>query len=238
MIKNIEDLRSASNKTQLADTLNEIKNKINRKHMENGVILLDPSSVYIDSDVEIGLGTIIYPGVILENKTVIGENCIIGPNTRIINSTVKNNVTIDSSKVIESFINDNTSVGPFAYLRPGTKLGKNVKIGDFVELKNSSVDDGSKASHLAYIGDAEIGKDVNIGCAVVFVNYDGKNKNKTIIKDGAFIGSNSNLVAPVTIEESAYIACGSTITDDVEKDALAIARARQVNKPGRGAGRY
>ncbi len=238
MIKNIEELRAASDKVHLAETLNDMKNSINKKHMENGVILIDPSSVYIDSDVEIGLGTIIYPGVIIENKTVIGDNCIIGPNTRIINSTVKNNVTIDSSKVIESVIDDNTSVGPFAYLRPGTKLGKNVKIGDFVELKNSSVDDGSKASHLSYVGDAEVGKNVNIGCGVVFVNYDGKKKNKTIVKDGAFVGSNSNLIAPVIIEESAYIACGSTITDDVEKDALAIARARQVNKPGRGAGRY
>lgn len=238
MFKDIQEMRAADDKVQLAETIKTMKNEINIKHMENGVILIDPNSIYIDSEVEIGKGTVIYPGTILENKTVIGENCIIGPNTRIINSTIKNNVEIDSSKIIDSFIDEHTSVGPFAYLRPGTRLGKNVKIGDFVELKNATVDDGSKASHLAYIGDAEIGKDVNIGCAVVFVNYDGKNKNKTIVKDGAFVGSNSNLIAPVTIEESAYIAAGSTITDDVEKETLAIARARQVNKPGRGAGRY
>lgn len=238
MFKDIEEMRAVSDKVQLSESIKTIKNEINLKHMESGVILIDSNSVYIDNDVQIGMGTVIYPGVILESKTVIGENCIIGPNTRIINSTIKNNVEVDSSKVIDSFIDDNTSVGPFAYLRPGTKLGKNVKIGDFVELKNATVDDGSKASHLAYIGDAEIGKDVNIGCAVIFVNYDGKKKNKTIVKDGAFVGSNSNLIAPVTIEESAYVAAGSTITDDVEKETLAIARARQVNKPGRGAGRY
>lgn len=238
MFKDIQEMRAANDKVQLAETIKAMKDEINIKHMENGVILIDPNSIYIDNDVEIGKGTVIYAGAILENKTVIGENCIIGPNTRIINSTIKNNVEIDSSKVIDSFIDENTTVGPFAYLRPGTKLGKNVKIGDFVEVKNATIDDGSKASHLAYIGDAEIGKDVNIGCAVVFVNYDGKKKNKTIVKDGAFVGSNSNLIAPVTIEESAYVAAGSTITDDVEKETLAIARARQVNKPGRGAGRY
>lgn len=238
MFKDIEVMRKADDKVQLSENINTMKNEINRKHMENGVIFIDPNAAYIDADVEIGSGTVIYPGTILENKTVIGENCIIGPNTRIINSIIKNNVEIDNSKVIESFVDEYTSIGPFAYLRPGTRLGKNVKIGDFVELKNAIVDDGSKASHLSYIGDAEIGKDVNVGCGVVFVNYDGKNKNKTIVKDGAFIGSNSNLIAPVTIEESAYIACGSTITDNVEKEALAIARARQVNKPGRGSGRY
>lgn len=238
MFKDIQEMRAANDKVQLAETINVMKNDINKKHMENGVVFIDPNSAYIDSEVEIGKGTVIYPGTILEKKTVIGENCIIGPNTRIINSTIKNNVEIDSSKVIDSIIDEHTSVGPFAYLRPGTRLGKNVKIGDFVEVKNAAIDDGSKASHLAYIGDAEIGKDVNIGCAVVFVNYDGKKKNKTIVKDGAFVGSNSNLIAPVTIEESAYVAAGSTITDDVEKETLAIARARQVNKPGRGAGRY
>lgn len=238
MLKSVEEMKVASDKVQLAEEIKTMQNEINRKHMENGVIIIDPNSAYIDFEVEIGKGTVIYPGAILESKTVIGENCIIGPNTRIINSTIKNNVEIDSSKVIDSFIDEYSSVGPFAYLRPGTRLGKNVKIGDFVELKNSTIDDGSKASHLSYIGDAEVGKDVNIGCAVVFVNYDGKKKNKTIVKDGAFIGSNSNLIAPVTIEESAYVASGSTITDDVEKETLAIARARQVNKPGRGAGRY
>lgn len=238
MFKNIEEMKSVDDKIQLAESIKDMQKSINEAHMKNGVIMIDPNSVYIDSDVEIGKDTILYPGTILENKTVIGSNCIIGPNTRIINSVIKDNVEIDSSKVIDSLVDEHTSIGPFAYLRPGAKIGKNVKIGDFVEIKNATIDDGSKASHLSYIGDADVGKDVNIGCGVVFVNYDGKKKHKTTVKDGAFIGSNSNLIAPVTIEESAYVASGSTITDDVEKEALAIARARQVIKPGRGSGRY
>lgn len=232
------EMKAVNDRVQLYEVTKIMQDRINEMHMKNGVTMIDPNSTYIDFDVKIGKDTTIYPDTILEKGTIIGENCIIGPNTRIINSTIKNEVTIESSKVIDSFVDDNTSVGPFAYLRPGTKLGKHVKIGDFVEVKNSVIDDGSKASHLAYIGDGEVGKNVNIGCAVVFVNYDGKNKHKTIVKDGAFVGSNSNLIAPVTIEEEAYVACGSTITDDVEKEALAIARARQVNKPGRGKGRF
>lgn len=238
VLKDELEMKAVNDRVQLSEVTQIMRSRINEMHMKNGVTMIDPDSTYIDCDVEIGKDTMLYPGTILENKTCIGENCIIGPNTRIINSTVKNNVKIESSNIIDSFVDDYTSVGPFAYLRPGTKLGKNVKIGDFVEVKNSTIDDGSKASHLSYIGDGEIGKDVNIGCAAIFVNYDGKKKHKTIVKDGAFIGSNSNLIAPVTVEEDAYVACGSTITDDVEKEALAIARARQVNKPGRGKGRF
>jgi len=232
------EIKAVNDRAQLFKVTKIMQDRINEMHMKNGVTMIDPNSTYIDYDVVVGKETIIYPGTILEKATIIGENCIIGPNTRIINSAIKNDVTIESSKVIDSFVDDNSSVGPFAYLRPGTKLGKHVKIGDFVEVKNSVIGDGSKASHLSYIGDGEVGKDVNIGCAVVFVNYDGKKKHKTIVKDGAFVGSNSNLIAPVTIEEEAYVACGSTITDDVDKEALAIARARQVNKPGRGKGRF
>lgn len=232
------EMKAVNDRVQLHEVTKIMQNRINEMHMKNGVTMIDPNSTYIDFGIEIGKDTVIYPGTVLEKSTVIGENCIIGPNTRIINSTIKNDVTVESSKVIDSFIDDYTSVGPFAYLRPGSKLGKHVKIGDFVEVKNSVIDDGSKASHLSYIGDGEVGKNVNIGCGVVFVNYDGKKKHKTIVKDGAFVGSNSNLIAPVTIEEEAYVACGSTITDDVEKEALAIARARQVNKPGRGKGRF
>ncbi|HHY99935.1 MAG TPA: bifunctional UDP-N-acetylglucosamine diphosphorylase/glucosamine-1-phosphate N-acetyltransferase GlmU, partial [Tissierellia bacterium] len=182
--------------------------------------------------------TVIYPNTYLEEGTVIGEFCKIGPDTRIIKSTICNNVTVENSKVVESFIDDGTCVGPFAYLRPGTCLGKNVKIGDFVEVKKSIIGDNSKSSHLAYIGDAEVGKGVNIGCGVVFVNYDGKQKHKTLVGDKAFIGSNSNLVAPLTVEEGAYVAAGSTITEDVKKGDLAIARARQVNKEGKGRNRF
>ncbi len=232
------DIKAVNDRVQLAEVNKIMQQRINKKHMISGVTLIDPDHVYIDDSVIIKNDTVIYPNTILEQGTKIGSGCTIGPNTRIINSTVMDNVNIDNSKVIDSYIDDSTTVGPFAYLRPGTNLGKSVKIGDFVEVKNSTIGDNSKSSHLSYIGDAEVGKNVNIGCGVVFVNYDGKTKNKTIIEDGAFVGSNSNLVAPVTVHEGGYVACGSTITDDVENGDLAIARARQVNKKGLGKNRY
>ncbi len=233
-----DDIKAVNDKVQLAEVSKIMQDRINKKLMLSGVTIIDPEYTYIEDSVEIGNDTIIYPGTFIEGKTIIGSHCSIGPNSRIINSTIKNNVSIESSKVLESIIGDGTNVGPFAYLRPETILGKNVKIGDFVEIKKSTIGDNSKSSHLAYIGDADIGKDVNIGCGVVFVNYDGKKKHKTSVGDGAFIGSNSNLVAPVNIKPGGYVACGSTITDDVEEGDLAIARARQVNKKGLGKNRY
>lgn len=233
-----DEIKAVNDRIQLAEVNKIMQSRINQVYMKNGVTMIDPNTTFINDTVKIGRDTIIYPNTILEGNTTIGDNCIIGPNSRIINSELGNEVTVDNSKVIDSTIGDNTAVGPFAYLRPGTKLGKHVKIGDFVEVKNSIIDDETKASHLSYIGDAEVGKKVNIGCGVVFVNYDGKKKHKTIVKDGAFVGSNSNLIAPVKIDTEAYVACGSTITDDVESESLAIARARQVNKPGKGKGRF
>lgn len=232
------EINGINNRVQLAEANNNMKKRINEIHMLNGVTLIDPDSVYIEDSVTIGRDTVIYPGAIIEKSTIIGEDCVIGPNTRIINSTINNGTSIESSKVIDSVIGDNSNIGPFAYLRPGSKIGNNVKIGDFVEVKNSSIGNNSKASHLSYIGDAEVGQNVNIGCGVVFVNYDGKKKHKTIVKDKAFIGSNANLIAPVIIHEGGYVTSGSTITDDVEKEDLAIARARQVNKKGRGKNRF
>ncbi len=238
ILEDSTDIKAVNDRIQLAEVTKIMQERINKKHMLSGVTIIDPENTHIEESVVIGSDTVIYPGTILEGKTAIGSCCTIGPNARIIDSNVKNNVTIESSKVIEAVIDDGTNVGPFAYLRPGTELGKNVKIGDFVEVKKSIIGDNSKSSHLAYIGDAEVGKDVNIGCGVVFVNYDGKNKHKTTVGDGAFIGSNSNLVAPVNIQKGGYVACGSTITDDVEEGDLAIARARQVNKKGLGKNRY
>ncbi len=238
ILKDETDIKAVNDRVQLAEVTKIMQQRINNKHMLSGVTIIDSENTYIEDSVIIGRDTIIYPNTYLEKGTVIGSDCIIGPNARIINSTVCNNVCIESSKIIESAIGDGTTVGPFAYLRPGTVLGKNVKIGDFVEVKKSIIGDNSKSSHLSYIGDAEVGKDVNIGCGVVFVNYDGKNKHKTVVGDGAFIGSNSNLVAPVNVQPGGYIACGSTITEDVEEGDLAIARARQVNKKGLGKNRY
>lgn len=238
LLEDSTDIKAVNDRVQLAEVNKIMQERINKKLMLSGVTFIDSEHTYIADTVKIGADTVVYPGSMLEGSTVIGSNCTIGPNARIIDSALKNNVTVESSKVIESTIDEGSTVGPFAYLRPGTVLGKNVKIGDFVEVKKSTIGDNSKSSHLSYIGDATVGKNVNIGCGVVFVNYDGKSKHQTIVGDGAFVGSNSNLVAPVTVQQGGYVACGSTITDDVEEGDLAIARARQVNKKGLGKNRY
>lgn len=228
----IEELMGVNSRVELSKAEEIMRRRINESHMVNGVTIIDTNSTYIESDVEIGNDTIIYPGVMLKGNTKIGSNCIIEMNSAIENSIIGDNTEVKNSTIIDSVVGENTTVGPYAYLRPKSNIGNNVKIGDFVEVKNATIEDNSKASHLSYIGDAYVGKDVNIGCGVVFVNYDGKNKFKSIVKDGAFIGSNSNLVAPVIVEEDGYIATGSTITNDVPKGALAIARERQVVKEG------
>ncbi|MDR1773459.1 MAG: bifunctional UDP-N-acetylglucosamine diphosphorylase/glucosamine-1-phosphate N-acetyltransferase GlmU [Clostridioides sp.] len=226
----IEELMGVNSRVELAKAESIMRNEINKKHMINGVTIIDPDNTYIEADVKIGFDSIIYPGVMLLGDTEIGEDTIIGHNSNISNSQIGNNTEIMSSKIVDSKVGNNTKVGPFAYLRPNSDIGNDVKIGDFVEVKKSKIGNGSKASHLAYIGDAEVGENVNIGCGVVFVNYDGKNKFKSIVKDGAFVGSNSNLVAPVIVEENGYIAAGSTITHNVPDGSLAIGRARQVLK--------
>ncbi|WPK12954.1 bifunctional UDP-N-acetylglucosamine diphosphorylase/glucosamine-1-phosphate N-acetyltransferase GlmU [Lysinibacillus louembei] len=206
--------------------------RINERHMRNGVTIINPATTHISADAVIGSDTIILPGTIIEGVTVIGEDCEIGPNSHIIDSQIGQNTTVHSSVVKSSVIGDKVAVGPFAHIRPESTLGNNVKIGNFVEVKKSQIQDESKVSHLSYIGDAEIGKNVNIGCGSITVNYDGKNKYKTIIEDDVFVGCNTNLVAPVTVRKNAFIAAGSTITKEVPEDALAIARARQENKLG------
>lgn len=228
----IEELMGVNSRVELSKAEEIMRRRINESHMVNGVTIIDTNSTYIESDVEIGNDTIIYPGVMLKGNTKIGCNCIIEMNSSIENSIIGDNTEVKNSTIIDSVVGENTTVGPYAYLRPKSNIGNHVKIGDFVEVKNATIEDHSKASHLSYIGDAHVGKNVNIGCGVVFVNYDGKNKFKSVVKDGAFVGSNSNLVAPVTVEEDGYIATGSTITNDVPNGALAIARERQVVKEG------
>lgn len=229
---NIAEIMGVNSRVQLSQAENLMKNRINKFHMENGVTIIDPQNTYIESDVIIDSDTVVLPGCLIEGKTIIGEDCIIGPNTSIKNSKVGNGTEIKKSELIDSFVGENTTVGPYAYLRPKANVGNGCKIGDFVEVKNANIGDGSKASHLSYIGDADVGKNVNIGCGVVFVNYDGKKKYRSTVKDNAFVGSNSNLVAPVVVEENGYIATGSTITENVPSGALAIARQRQVHKEG------
>ena len=228
----IEELMGVNSRVELSKAEEIMRRRINESHMVNGVTIIDTNSTYIESNVEIGNDTIVYPGTMLQGNTKIGSSCIIGMNSSITNSQIGDYTEVESSTIVDSIVGENTTVGPYAYLRPNSNIGNNVKIGDFVEVKNATIEDNSKASHLSYIGDAHVGKNVNIGCGVVFVNYDGKNKFKSVVKDGAFIGSNSNLVAPVTIEEKGYIATGSTITEDVPQGALAIARQRQVVKEG------
>ncbi len=227
-----EEIMAINSKEQLAEVEAIMRKRIAKKHMVNGVTIINPDHTYIEKTVIIGADTIIYPGAILAGKTTIGEDCIIGQNSRIENTTMGNSVEVQSSTLIDSKVDDYTTIGPYAYLRPNSNIGKHVKIGDFVEVKNSNIGDHSKASHLAYIGDADVGKNVNVGCGVVFVNYDGKNKNRSIVEDNAFVGSNANLIAPVTVKKDGYVACGSTITNDVPEGSLAIARGRQENKEG------
>lgn len=227
-----EETLAVNSKVELAEVDAIMRKRINKFHMENGVTIIDPNTTYIGADVIIEKDVIIYPGNVLQGKTVIKQGCILYPNSRIKDSTIESNVTIQSSVILEARVGENTTVGPFAYLRPETVIGKSARIGDFVEIKKSSIGDNTKVSHLTYIGDAEVGSGCNFGCGTVVVNYDGKAKYKTIIGNKSFIGCNTNLVSPVKVNDNTYIAAGSTITNEVPEGALAIARARQVNKEG------
>jgi bifunctional UDP-N-acetylglucosamine pyrophosphorylase/glucosamine-1-phosphate N-acetyltransferase len=229
--EDVTETFGVNDRLALAEAQKIMQQRIVREHMKNGVTILSSDQTYIESDVVIGRDTTIYPGCVIRGKTVIGEDCTLGPQTEIRDSTLLNQVTVEHSVVYESLIEDGATIGPFAYLRPKSHIGPEVKIGDFVEIKNAKIGKGSKASHLAYVGDAEVGENVNIGCGVITVNYDGFQKHKTVIQDEAFVGSNVNLIAPVRIGKGAYVVAGSTITDDVPDDALAIARQRQTNKP-------
>ena len=232
VVTDIEETIGVNSRVQLAEAEEILRNRINTIHMENGVTLIDPKTTYIGADVEIGKDTIIYPNNILEGNTVIGENCLLYQNSRIKDSVIGNEVDIQSSVILDSKIGDNTTVGPFAYIRPDSIIGKSTRIGDFVEIKKATIGDGTKVSHLTYIGDAEVGSGCNFGCGTVVVNYDGKEKHKTIIGDHSFIGCNTNLVSPVKVGDNTYIAAGSTITAEVKEGDLAIARTKQRNIEG------
>ena len=227
-----EETLGVNDRIALSQAEKIMRKRINTEHMRNGVTLIDPEQTYIESGVQIGQDTIIYPGSVIKAGTKIGNDCVIGPNTEVGNCEVGNNTVIRQSVAYDSYIGSEVAIGPFAHIRPQSQIEDEVKIGNFVEIKKSTFGKGSKVSHLSYIGDAEVGSDVNIGCGSITVNYDGKNKFKTIIGDNVFVGCNSNLVAPVNVGRGAYIAAGSTITKDVPEEALSIARARQENKAG------
>lgn len=232
VVTDYEDTIGVNSRVQLAQAEELLRQRINLFHLENGVTLIDPKTTYIGIDVEIGKDTIIYPNNIIEGNTKIEERCVILQNSRIVNSIIKSGAEIQSSVILDSVIGENTTVGPFAYIRPESIIGNNVRIGDFVEVKKSKIGNETKVSHLTYIGDAEVGSNCNFGCGTVVVNYDGKEKNKTIIGNNSFIGCNTNLISPVEVGDNTYIAAGSTITSEVKEGELAIARARQRNIEG------
>ncbi|MCE5342543.1 MAG: hypothetical protein LLF96_03005 [Eubacteriales bacterium] len=207
-----------------------LRTVIVRRHVQNGVVMLDPERTDIEVGVRIGAGTVLYAGNTLQGDTVIGKQCTLYPNNRMDCAVLGDGVTVENSVLLHCRVGAHTTVGPFAYLRPDAEIGKHCRIGDFVEIKNSVVGDGTKVSHLTYVGDSDLGKDINLGCGVVFVNYDGKVKTRSVVEDHAFIGCNCNLISPVHIGQNAYLAAGSTVVEDVPADALFVARARGVIK--------
>lgn len=227
-----EEAMGVNDRVALAEANKIMHRRLNKMHMMNGVTFVDPKNTYIDEGVVIGSDTVIEAGVQIKGATIIGEDCFIGANSEISDSQIENNVTIKQSVIEKSLICKDADVGPFAHLRPNAEIGQRVHIGNFVEVKNASIDEDTKVGHLTYIGDAKLGKNINVGCGVVFVNYDGHAKHQTIIGDHSFIGSNVNLVSPVIIEDNAMIAAGSTITKNVAEYDLAIARTKQENKSG------
>ena len=219
-------------RAQLAQVQKVLQERVNAYWMNEGVTILDPATTYIADTVTIGMDTVIYPQTLLEGHTVIGENCQIGPCTRLTDMTVGDETTMQFTTAMESTVGSFTKVGPYAYIRPNCHIGNHIKVGDFVEVKKYVIGDGTKISHLTYVGDSDVGQNINFGCGTVTVNYDGKKKFRTVIEDNVFIGCNANLVAPVTLKEGSYVAAGSTITKDVPPKALAVARNRQTNLEG------
>ncbi len=228
-----DEIRGVNSRKELAEVSTILRARKNDELMAAGVTLVDPSTAYIDPDVTIGADTIVHPGVFLEGTTRIGSRCEIHSGARIVNSTVEDGAIINNFCVIfDSHVASGAQLGPFAHLRPQSHVSEDAKVGNFVELKKTVLGRGSKASHLAYLGDATIGEKVNIGAGTITCNYDGTTKHQTVIEDGAFIGSDSQLIAPVRIGRNAYVGAGSSITDDVPAESLAIARGKQVNKEG------
>ena len=232
-VDNPQEIRGINSRTELAEVSRIVRQTKNEELMAAGVTIVDPATTYIDPDVSIGPDTVIHPGVVIEGQTRIGAACEIQAHVRIADSEIADKVTINNfCLIIGARVADGASVGPFAHLRPATDVGAGAKIGNFVELKKTSLGAGSKANHLAYLGDATIGANVNIGAGTITCNYDGAGKHQTVIEDDVFIGSDAQLIAPVRVGKGAYVAAGSSITEDVPAGSLGIARGRQSNKPG------
>ena len=226
-----EETLGVNSRMHLAQAEKILRRRKNLELMESGVTLMDPESTFVDADVVVGRDTVIYPFTWLEGKTAVGEACTLGPSSRFTDTKIGNGVTAHFVYAHECEIESGATMGPFVHIRPDSHISKDVKIGNFVEVKNSNIGEGSKLPHLQYIGDCDMGAGVNMGCGTITVNYDGKQKFRTKIGNNAFVGCNSNLVAPVAVGDGAYVAAGSTITKDVPADELAVARARQKNIP-------
>lgn len=227
------EIRGVNSQTELAEVGRVMRQSRNEELMAAGVTLEDPATTYVDADVVVGRDTVIHPGVMLEGSTTVGERCELHGGVRIVNSTVGDDVIVNNFCVIaDSVVESDARVGPFAHLRPGTVVRKAARVGNFVEVKKATLGAGSKVNHLSYVGDAAIGEAVNVGAGTITCNYDGRTKHETTVEDGAFIGSGTQLVAPVTVGRGAYVAAGSCVTDDVPAGALTVARGRQENKAG------
>jgi len=233
MVDNAAEIRGINSRTELAEVSRLVRQTKNEELMAAGVTLVDPATTYIEPDVEIGPDTIVHPGVTIEGSTKIGAACEIQANVRIADSEIGDRVTINNfCLIVGARVADGAAVGPFAHLRPDSDVGEGAKVGNFVELKKTTLGAGSKVNHLSYLGDATVGEGVNVGAGTITCNYDGVNKHRTVIEDGAFIGSDTQLIAPVTVGKGAYVGAGSSITQDVPPGALGIARGRQTNIEG------
>lgn len=232
--KDNEEVAGVNDKIELARANQEMQKRINREWMKKGVTMINPDATYIGADVKLDAEVVLYPNVYLEGTTIVQRGTTILPQSFLVNAIIGKDCVIDSSRITDSEVKDNCTIGPFAHLRMHSVVESKNRIGNFVEFKNTNFGFDSRCAHLTYIGDSDIGSKVNIGCGVVTVNYDGKNKFRTVVKDGAFIGSNVNLIAPVTVGENAVVAAGSTATKDVPDGDMAIGRCRQENKPGYG----
>lgn len=230
LVDDSTEMMGINTRVDLTKAEESLRRELLTEMMLSGVTIIDPQTTYIDKTVRIGRDTVIYPNCCLQGGTTIGKHCILESNAKIADSTIGSNVVIKASSVItESTIDEGVAIGPFAHLRPGTIVKRNARIGNFVEVKKSVIGEGSKANHLTYLGDTTVGRDVNVGAGTITCNYDGEKKYPTIIEDGAFVGSNTALVAPVVVKKDSTIGAGSTITRDVPEEALGITRSRQKN---------
>ncbi|BAS29408.1 bifunctional UDP-N-acetylglucosamine diphosphorylase/glucosamine-1-phosphate N-acetyltransferase GlmU [Limnochorda pilosa] len=228
-LEDAEEIQGINDRVQLARAEKVLRRRILEHWMVQGVTVIDPDTTFVDEEVELGQDTVLLPFTFLEGRTRVGARCRLGPNARLVDSRLGDDVEVQMSVLLEADVGEACRIGPFAYLRPGARLAARVKVGDFVEVKNSTIGAGTKVPHLSYVGDATLGAGVNVGAGTITCNYDGRQKHRTVVGDDAFIGSNSSLVAPVTVGEGAYVAAGSVITRRVPAEALAIGRGRQRN---------